>query len=207
MTQRPLTRKEFLSTVGKAGGCACAAAAGMGTALAGQTTAPTKPGDKSVERAAKRMEFADGWLRRFFETMDQTLDERDRRRLMTANGRACFAAYAGPPKQKPAPDAVAKFMAWVGEKGKERGYGLDGNVVTFEFVGSAETGQASPESVCLCPVAEAQKSGQLSPTYCICSVGYVKELHERMLGRPVEVELADSVLRGGKRCKFRLTVA
>jgi hypothetical protein len=179
----------------------------MGAALAGQTAAQPKPGDKTVERAAKRMEFADGWLRRFFETMDQTLDETARLKLMTANGRACFAAYAGPPKQKPAPDAVAKFMAWVADKGKERGYGLDGKVVTFEFVGSAETGQASPESVCLCPVAEAQKAGQLSPTYCICSVGYVKELHERMLGRPVEVELVDSVLRGGKRCKFRLAVA
>jgi hypothetical protein len=32
-------------------------------------------------------------------------------------------------------------------------------------------------------------------------------MHERMLGRPIEVELVDSVLRGGNRCKFHMTVA
>jgi len=54
--------------------------------------------------------------------------------------------------------------------------------------------------------AEAQTAKTLSPTYCLCSVGYVREMHERVLGRPVEVELADSVLRGGKRCRFRMVV-
>jgi hypothetical protein len=206
MGHRPLKRKDFLAALGKTGACACAAAAGMRSALAGQTAA-TKPGDKTVERAAKRVEFADGWLPRFFETMDRTLDDPTRRELMVANGRACFAAYAGPPKPKPAPVPFEKFAAWIAEKGKDRGYSVEGGVIAFEFVGSAETGQASPEGVCLCPLAEAQKAGQLSPTYCLCSVGYVKEMHERTLGRPVEVELVDSVLRGGKRCKFRLTVA
>jgi hypothetical protein len=32
-------------------------------------------------------------------------------------------------------------------------------------------------------------------------------MHEMRFGRPVEVELLDSVLRGGKRCKFKITVA
>ena len=206
MDEAPIKRKEFLATLGRAGACACAAAAGMTAALAGQSAA-TKPGDKTVERAAKRMEFGDGWVRRFFEVIDRTLDEPTRRRLMMANGKSCYAAYAGPPKQQPGPDALEKFKAWVAEKGKERGYAIEGNVITSEFLGSAETGQASPENICLCPMVEAQKPGQISPTYCLCSVGYVKELHERILGRPVEVELVDSVLRGGKRCKFRMTVA
>jgi len=204
MNQTPIKRKEFLAALGKTGACACAAAAGMSAALAEQTAA-TKPGDKTVERAAKRMEFGDGWVRRFFEVLDKTLDEPARRKLMIANGRSCYAAYAGPPKQKPAPDALERFKAWVAEKGKERGYAIEGDAVTSEFTSSAETGQASPESICLCPMVEAQKAGQISATYCLCSVGYVKESHERMLGRPVEVELVDSVLRGGKRCKFLLT--
>ena len=173
--------------------------------MAGQTAA-SKPGEKTLERAGKRMEFVDGWVRRFFEAMDQTLDAPARERLMIANGRACYAAYAGPPKKTPAPDALEKFTAWIAEKGKTQGYAIDGNVISFEFVGSAETGQASPEGICLCPLAEAQKAGAVSPTYCLCSVGYVQETHERVLGRPVKVELVDSVLRGGKRCKFRMTV-
>jgi len=223
MTDKRINRKEFLSTLGKAGAgtCMCAAAAGMHAAFGGQTTPPkpaqppappeapdeTKPGDKSVERAAKRMGFGDAWLRRFFEAVDATLDEPSRRRLMTANGRACFATFAGPPKKQPAPDALEKFTAWVKDKGKDRGYSIDGNVISFEFVGSAETGKPSPEAICLCPMAEAQRPGTISATYCLCSVGYVKEMHERTLGRPVDVTLVDSVLRGGRRCKFRMTVA
>lgn len=74
-------------------------------------------------------------------------------------------------------------------------------------VGSAETGQPSPEHVCLCPAAEAQGAGKLSPTYCWCSVGYVKELHERVFGRPVNVELVQSVLMGHPRCRFLITLA
>lgn len=210
MEHQPLKRKDFLAAVGKGGACFCAAAAGMKIALAGPAQTPppvSKPGDKTPQRAVKRLEFIDGWVPRFFGVLDQTLDEPSRARLMTANGRACFAAFAGPAKKKPEPDALAKFKAWIGQKGRDQGYGLDGDVVTFEFVGSAETGQASPENICLCPLAEAQKAGQISPTYCLCSVGYVAEMHERALGRPVKVELVESVLRGGKRCKFRLTAA
>jgi hypothetical protein len=222
MTHKRINRKEFLAALGKvgAGTCMCAAAAGMHSALGGQTspskpaqTPPppkaidqTKPGDKTVERAAKRMEFGDGWVRRFFEAMDQTLDEPGRRRLMMANGKSCFAAYAGPPKKQPGPDAFEKFKKMVAEKGKERGYSIEGNVISYEFVGSAETGKPSPEAICLCPMAEAQKPGTISPTYCLCSVGYVKEMHELRFGRKAEVELLDSVLRGGKRCKFKVTV-
>jgi hypothetical protein len=214
--QKGINRKEFLQSLGKftAGTCVCAAAAGMNAAFGGQTSrskpAPpppqTGPGDKTVARAARRMEFGDEWLRRFFQTMDRTLDEPARRKLMTANGRACFAAYAGTPKNQPGPDAVEKFKAWVREKGGPKGYSIDGDVISFEFVGSAETGQASPEGVCLCSMAEAQPPGKFSPTYCLCSVGYVAEMHERILGRPVEVELVDSVLKGGRRCRFRMTI-
>lgn len=222
MSHNPIKRKEFLTALGKIGGtCVCAAAAGMQSAFGGQTSSPkaaqtmsaakapaeSKPGDTTTERAAKRLEFVDGWVRRFFEAMDRTLDEAARERLMTANGRACFAAYAGPPKTKPGPDALDKFKKMIAEKGKDRGYSINGNVISYEFVGSAETGQASPEAVCLCPTAEAQKPGTISPSYCLCSVGYVKEMHERALGRPVEVELVDSVLRGGKGCKFKMIVA
>ncbi len=220
MITKPINRKEFLTSLGKLGaGCMCAAAAGMGAALGAQespkpaqtTPAPapaaTKPGDKTVEREAKRMEFGDGWVRRFFDVVDQTLDEGGRKKLMMANGKSCFSEYAGPNQHHPGPDAVDRFKAWVAKEGKARGYAIDGNVVSFEYTSSAETGQASPDSVCLCPMVEAQKAGKFSRTYCYCSVGYVKEMHERILGRPVEVELVDAVLWGGKRCRFRFTVA
>jgi hypothetical protein len=223
MQDRRMSRKQFMSRLGRfgAGTCLCAAAAGMRAAFGGQTSESksvtasgqakpldqTRPGEKTVERAAKRMEFGDHWVKRFFDVMDGTLDEGARRKLMMANGKACFAGYAGPPKKKPVPDAFERFSEWIAQNGKAKGYTIEGRVVSFEFVGSAETGQPSPEAVCLCPMAEAQKAGEFSPTFCFCSLGYVQEMHERILGRPVAVELVDSVLKGGRRCKFRMTVA
>lgn len=208
MKNKSINRKEFIGALGKIsfGTCMCAAASGMRAAFGSQTS-QTKPGDKTVERAAKRMEFGDLWVKRFFDVLDRTVDETTRKKLMMENGKACYIDYAGPSKQQPGPDALERFTKWIEKNGKNKGYSVEGKVISFEFVSSAETGQESPEGICLCSMGEAQTAGKFSSTFCLCSVGYVKEMHERVLGRPVEVELADSILRGGKRCKFKMTVA
>jgi hypothetical protein len=217
-----MDRKEFIGVLARigAGTCMCAAVGGMRAALGAEASPPkptgsvadstrsidrTKPGDKTIERAAKRMEFADAWVQRFFAELDRTVDEPTRRKLMEANGRACLIAYAGPPRRPPT--TLERFTRWAGEHGQASGYSVAGNVITFEYVGSAETGQPSPEGVCLCPTAEAQSAATMSPTYCWCSAGYVRELHERIFGRPVNVELTQAVLMGHPRCRFRITLA
>jgi len=45
-------------------------------------------------------------------------------------------------------------------------------------------------------------SGELSPSWCRCSVGCVKELFERATGRPVEGKLRSSIVGGGSECRF-----
>ena len=225
MTGDRMDRKKFILTLGAfgVGGCMCAAAGSMraafGDSRPAQPASPTPaippaepapssmPGAKTPARAVKRMEFVDGWVQRFFQVVDQNLDEPTRRKLMTANGKACFAAYDTSGKRRPTPASPEEISAWVARTGKERGYSMEGNTISFEYVGSAETGQDSPENICLCPTVEAQTPKTISPTYCHCSVGYVKEMHERRFGRPVEVKLVDAVLLGGKRCKFQITLA
>ena len=210
-------RKRFLKTLGRAGvgTCMCAAALGERAVLeAGvppqeekRVPAPqTKPGEKSQARAAKRIEFVDVWLPRFFTVLDAELDERTRRKIMAANGKACFSAWQPNLKPRPQPATREQVVAWVAQRGKA-GYSMDGDTIFFEYVGSAETGQASSGGVCLCPTAEAQNAKRISPTFCWCSVGYVKEMHERAFGRAVNVELVRSVLMGHPRCRFRITLA
>ncbi len=214
MSGERIDRKAFFGAVGKIGGaaCMCAAAGGMMSALGAEPTPkpeaapPSRPGDATPARAARRMEFVDEWLPRFFRVVDETVDEPTRNRIMEANGKACYAAYAGPPRTTPRPDELERLRAWIAGPGAGRGYSLQGDAILFEYTGSAETGQAAPERVCLCAVAEGQKPGTLSPTFCHCSVGYVREMHERRLGRKVKVELLDAVLAGGARCRFRITV-
>ena len=46
--------------------------------------------------------------------------------------------------------------------------------------------------------------GDIPDNYCCCSVGWVKEMFEQALGRPVEVKLETSVLRGDETCRLRV---
>lgn len=216
MNDKIMDRKEFLSSVGRTGACLCAAAAGMASALSAavsdETKAPpepvqiTEPGEKSIARAAKRMEFGDGWVKRFMEVLEQNLDEKTREKLMKANGKACYIAYAGEGTRRATPISFEHFADWIAKKGKDQGYSVVGNEIFSEYTSSAETGKPSPEGICLCPMVEAQAAGKIPAFYCLCSVGYVREMHERILGRPVKVQLVDSVLRGGKRCKFKINL-
>jgi hypothetical protein len=216
-----MDRKRFIATLGRVGAatCACGAVQSMQAAFAadGQNPAETKkpapeppatnPGETSVARAAKRMEFVDGWVPRFFKVVDEQLDEPTRKRLMVANGKACYSAFAPNQARRPEPATPERIKQWVAERGTSRGYSMDGDAIVMEYTSSAETGNTSGEGVCLCPTVEAQNAKTITPTYCWCSVGYVKEMHDRVFGRPVNVELVQSVLMGQKRCRFRITLA
>jgi len=204
MKNGAMDRKSFLKSIGKAGACACAAAGGLRTALA-LPPDQAKPGDVTPERAVKRMEFVDHWVKRFFDVLDQTIDPESRKKLMMANGKTCFREWIQETKQEIKPISFEQWAEKAAKDPKREGLRVEGNVIYFEFTGSAETGQESPEGICLCPMVESKPAG-MSATYCLCSVGYVKEMHELRFGRKAEVELLDSVLMGGKRCQFKITV-
>ncbi|MBA7648829.1 hypothetical protein ES703_56619 [subsurface metagenome] len=56
---------------------------------------------------------------------------------------------------------------------------------------------------CYCPGMKGFK-GEVPYSYCYCSVGWVKEMFEQALKRPIEVELEASVLRGDDACRLRV---
>jgi predicted hydrocarbon binding protein len=211
MKDSTMNRKEFLAKAGKVCACAAAAAAagGLTKVVAQEAISEAKPDSlpKPAEpRAVKRMEFTEGWVKRFFDAVDGTLDQATRKKLMMANGKACYLAWIKDTKQEIKPITLEQFKKWVDTQVKDGSYRVEGNVIYFQYMGAAETGLPADENACLCPLVET-KPDSLSPTYCFCSVGYVKEMHEGYLNRPVDVELMDSVLKGGKRCQFKITVA
>ena len=59
---------------------------------------------------------------------------------------------------------------------------------------------AGPEvKECFCPLID----GRYTPkSACDCSLGWTQYAYETVLGKPVQVELKESLLRGGKRCVF-----
>jgi Family of unknown function (DUF6144) len=47
---------------------------------------------------------------------------------------------------------------------------------------------------------------KVSITYCNCSKGFVETLWESVLGRPVKVELVQSVISGADECEFKIHI-
>ncbi|MDD4496044.1 MAG: DUF6144 family protein [Eubacteriales bacterium] len=45
----------------------------------------------------------------------------------------------------------------------------------------------------------------ISPTWCLCTLGYTKDLFDYVLGYDTEVELIESIKTGGSRCVMRIT--
>lgn len=56
---------------------------------------------------------------------------------------------------------------------------------------------------CYCPLVK-DFPGKLSASWCNCSRGWVKELFEKALDRPIDVELLQSIRQGDPVCKFRV---
>jgi hypothetical protein len=208
MSENSMNRKEFLANMGKVcvGTCACAVVGGLSAVYAQENPPSSPPPPPPQEsRSDTRIEFAEKWVKRFFAVLDENLDPATRMKVMMANGRSCYLSWIAETNQQIKPVTLEQLKAWIASKGNDGSYSIDGNTILFQYMSAAETGQASTEEACLCPLVESKPAG-LSATYCLCSVGYVKAMHEKLLQRPVEVTLVDSVLMGGKRCQFKITV-
>ena len=59
---------------------------------------------------------------------------------------------------------------------------------------------------CYCSIVNKIPMGKLSATYCNCSRGWAKALFEGALKRPVEVTMMESIKRGDKQCRFKITL-
>lgn len=56
---------------------------------------------------------------------------------------------------------------------------------------------------CSCPMV---KVGITPPSFCDCTLGWQEQTYSEILGRQVKAELEESILRGGKRCVYRIKV-
>lgn len=73
---------------------------------------------------------------------------------------------------------------------------------------AANTDREKAHAYCHCPrIREMFLSGQykeLSETYCYCGGGFYTSLWEGIVGKPVDIELKQSLLKGDKVCSFKI---
>ena len=182
--------KAFISkSVGLGFGAGCLFFLGEPTPCSAQDTAST-PSDKKVE-------FMHGWVQRLMENMDAQLDEETRLKLMESCGRACCRQSWGERSASgPQPGDLEKLLARLKGFAGEDSIDRKGNTIRFT---STRGGR------CLCPLVQSAPQ-EISATYCHCSTGYVKEMFERAVGKTVDVQLLESVKRGGTQCTWSIQV-
>lgn len=212
-------RRRFLKTLAGAGAAACCCAPAMGLRAAMQDSARPGEGGNWIEDledrmregsrtpAWRQMEFAGEWIQRLTKNMDAHLDGETRRRLMQACGRDCYINAFGVRSGEPPPaGALDTFLAGAQARGDTE-IRREGNTIYYHYGPNEQNpyGLRLLDGYCMCPLVESGPE-DLSPTYCQCSAGYVRESMERMTGSACEVEVLESVRTGGTRCRFKIDI-
>ncbi len=182
--------------------CGC----GLGLQNFGLSDATKSKSDQETP-CSQKMDFTQKWVKRFFDIMDQQIDEKSRIKLMQTNGAACAkGAYGEIPETKPATseEIDATIASWQKNVGKENIY-REGNTIFFNYADNPK-GLKISDGYCLCPMIE-NGPATLSATYCQCSVGYVQYMMQKFITlKPVKVELLESLRSGGKKCRFKVMI-
>lgn len=200
-----MDRKQFIQSLGALGlGSGLCPLLGSATASA-QATAPTQAPEAPQHPCEQKVKFAEAWITRLCTVLDQNLDEPTKTRILLANGHACARNYLDNEGGEVRPAKFEELIARLHATGGNESARAEGNVIHFQYMQNYQ-GKPAPEGTCLCPLVESKPAG-LSGTYCLCSVGYIEELFGRKFGQKVKVGLVESVLRGGKRCKFTIELA
>ena len=196
-----MERRNFISSIGK-----CCIGAGVCTLLTEKLVAQSVNDKKEIIHSCdERIDFAEKWLEKFMKVLDSNLDEKTKKLIMEENGKACAVSYLKSIGRENVPPTPFNDFLERALKSNDGSYEVDGNTLYTTYMYNYQ-GKVAKENICLCPFVESKPEG-LSHTYCHCSVGYIKENYSRRFGQPVKVELLTSVLRGDKRCKFKIELA
>lgn len=185
-----IDRKQFLTASWRMGCCALVGLCGTGvtSAEAMQQGAETPPADPDKL-------FIQNWLADLMDQLDATLDEPAKAKLLGGCGRACFERFAF--KRAWAEEGRGDVAKLIAALRKNFNVQQEGRQVHIRY-GVTSKG-------CYCPAAK-YRAPKPNDLHCYCSRGTHQAVWETALGRPVQVEIAESVRRGGKTCHFVVTI-
>lgn len=150
--------------------------------------------------ALSEMELAK-WVKGAMDRLDALVDERTRIRIMDECGRMCAGV-----NRSVIEEAIAKRRKYksIDEFLEAEARALwivrEGDVLYLTYTPQKST----PPVRCYCLGKGLPAEETISPTYCQCSVGFVKKYWEDVLERPAKVELIHSAITGGQDCRFAI---
>jgi hypothetical protein len=182
-----MERRDLLKQSCGMAACSCLAMASLG--LPSAASAQSDHADKTKLKDWQ-IDFMRARLENLLAIIPTTLDEPTRAEVLDRLGREC------------AKEVVKGFEGnpegfWDHIKGMwlERvDYDEDKGVIRI---------WEKPRESCNCPLAALMK---VPTAMCSCSVGTQEAIYETLFGRRAKAVVEESVLRGGKRCAFTITL-
>jgi hypothetical protein len=188
-----MDRKEFVRD------CAAAICA-VGLCCAGKAaeaktveTLPATCDPKKVEEFRNRADAAGLRFSKLIEILETRLPEPERKQILHGLGGKCADTYRA--------DLIDRY------KGDIEGFLQEGR---RKWMAEAEYDEANGTlrivdkgPSCSCPMV---KVGTIPGSFCDCTLGWQEQTYAEILGKPVKAELEESILRGGKRCVYRIRV-
>ncbi len=185
-----MNRKEYLETSLKLGLCSCAFLF-SGAKKNLLNAAPRNLPDDDLDKVKSEVQFVENWLTDLLATMDQQLDLNTRIKMYEGCGKGCFNRYKF--KQDIAAEGKGDVEKLIEAYKKNFEVWREGDTVHIRY------GEKS--SQCYCPAARFKpiKPGDL---HCECTKATHQAIFETALGRPIKVEVLESLRRGGQTCHF-----
>lgn len=149
--------------------------------------------EKQSQEKDAHQKFFENWLTKMMENLEENFEKDDRIKLMEECGRNCAKGGAVQALKKAADGNFDKMLItlkkWLGEDNVKK----NGDKVEVIF------------SKCYCHLLEKGPE-KLPETYCYCSQGWIKEMFESVVNKPVQVTIHETVKRGGDKCRFTVKV-
>ena len=180
-----MDRKQFLK------GCACGVCGCVATGA-------IAPADLLAADAPAAGDWRLGFVKRRYakliEVLSARMDERALSETLHDLGSYCSGSDPRLEKYRGDFDGYEEHLAKT----------ASGDTVTFDREKGVITVVSPEREDCFCPLISLQAG--TPKEVCDCSLGWHEHTWQTVLGKKVRVELTESVLRGGKRCAFRVQV-
>ncbi len=178
-------RRDVIKTACQMGLCSCA---GLGLSTAKGANEENKSNQPQMEKW--EIDFMQKCMVNLLSSLGTKLKKEDRDKVLKELGRHCGSEtvkdYTGNPDG---------FWKWAKSQWIETvDYDKEKGIIHIS---------EKKRNKCNCPLA---KFLNIPDFMCICSTGAQEAIYEKLFGVPVEVKLEKSVLTGGERCQFTITL-
>jgi predicted hydrocarbon binding protein len=160
-------------------------------------------GFEAIAKTSNKRKIAK-WVKNAIDRLDEMVDKETGVKIMKTCGYNCatvnIKVLERAKKRREKYVSIEKFLE-AEQKNPPSGTRIEwrGDVLNHYYTPRAFTRPMK----CYCSLLRSLPDDEtVSLTYCHCSKGFVQKYWEKILGRPVKVELEQSTLSGADECKF-----